>query len=814
MLRIIIRFACLSCLLSSFDCASGQNQAVPGGQTLESKAPGTSSIAWAGKGAYRLLVKVDPEDIGNRSFDVMPTDLAIDLASKLKEIGISAKADLCSLQVIRYDPETGQPLPFPTGYLYGIGPDDRPFRWYDAAIPYDFPQILGPITYVNGELRYSNKLRHGYFFNTMGDWNAGHLAWSHTQNGNSPSYYAIYFNLLANGEEPTQVPPRGWLGDGMPCADRWGTTTTGMGDVTITLDDWYDDGRTDIVVGEQYGNVFVYPNRGSQGYPDFPYARMIFDDQGRPIDIGLHSSPLVVDWDGDGVKDLLLGVYENRVVWYKNVGTNRDRKFVYKGYIKADGKDLQLPFRPILGRPEAPFTNDYYPVMQWVDWYGTGRPGLLAGGYVTGRIYFFENTGTAPDGTPLLKFRGPIDLDGKPLNVGDWCASPCAADFRGVGKLDLISGSYAMSDDARKNYSLLRYYENIGSKTHPILKERPFPKKGNFPSGSMAVPRAVDFGGHGLLDLVVSTSGGEIYIFRNIGTAQEPLFDVDVPPIRNAWGNSTLSTHQFIDWRNDGYPDYVESYQVHLNSHLGNPYQWDKVVNVLQPGAMIAHPYGIGDDWFWPYLCDFRKTGNFDVLFGDWAGNIWMHRNLGTRDKPQFDLTGYRLKTTDGQDIKVGPINVDIHQSFRALQGDRTTFAVGDVDGDGNNDLVVADTYGIIRFYRNAGTNENPVFDPPIVVGNVHSDSVLDVDDWYNDGRLDIIVGSADHEVHLFRNIGTKGHAQFDSGTKLNLPWVLEPRAIMVDMDHDGNKDLFLLSTQGSVLINKFFALHGYALRS
>ena len=258
---------------------------------------------------------------------------------------------------------------------------------------------------------------------------------------------------------------------------------------TIALDDWNDDGLMDIVVGEQYGNVFVYPNRGSPEKPEFPYARMIFDDQGRPIDIGLHSSPLVIDWDGDGVKDLLLGVYENKVVWYKNVGTNRDRKLVYKGFIKADGKDLQLPIRPVLGRPEAPFTDDYYPVMQWVDWYGTGRPGLLAGGYITGRIYYFENTGTDTDGTPLLKFRGPIEADGKILNVGDWCAAPCAADFRGVGKLDLISGSYAMSPEARKNFSLLHYYENIGSRNEPKLVERPFPKKGNFPNGSMAVPR-------------------------------------------------------------------------------------------------------------------------------------------------------------------------------------------------------------------------------------------------------------------------------------------------------------------------------------
>jgi hypothetical protein len=773
-------------------------------------APG---IEWSGSGGYRILVEVTPFDIGSRASDEMPAELVVDLKAKLAELKIEdQKVDLSSLQVMRYNPATGKAEPYEPGYEYGHSPADRPFRWYDASIPYDFPQILGAISRTNGELHREKKPRAGYFYNVLGDGDSGRLAWSHTQTGQDSSYYAIYFNLLPKGKEPTEMPPRGWLGDGMPRADRWGTTTTGNGHTVVTIDDWNDDGLPDIVYGEQYGCIFYFPNRGTRDHPEFPYQKMIFDADGVPIDLGLHASPLVVDWDGDGKKDLLAGVYENHVVWFRNEGTNRDRRLVYKGFIQADGVDLKLPIKPVVGRSEAIFNEDYYPVLQAVDWNGDGRMDLLAGGYVTGRIFFYENTGPASDGTPILKLLGPIEADGKPLNVADWCASPCAADFNGDGKLDLITGRFAMTPESQANKAMLRYYENVGTRTAPQLVEKPFPKTGDWPAGGLAVVRAADMDGDGLLDLVVSPYDGNIFIFKNVGSTTQPMFDTNVKPLKSDWGNSTIETRQFIDWEKDGWPDYVTGYQVHLNAHAGNPYHWDKTVNVLPPGANIAHPSGIGDDWFWPYLSDFDQDGKIDVLFGDWAGNIWYHHN-NTVDpaKPEFDLTGYKLKTTDGKEIKVGPINADIKTNFQALQGARTVFTVADIDGDGKLDLIVGDTYGMIRFYRNAGTNAEPVFDPPIQVADVKVRMLLDADDWDGDGRPDVIVGSVNHHVHVFLNKLVDGRVTFEEDKSVKLPWVLEPGVVMVDMNRDGDKDLFLTSTQGSVLMEHSFARHGYA---
>src|ERR1700676_2725040 len=99
MSKVLFLAIWLSCFMIPFNDAIGQVQSIIRAPS-ESGTDPSASIVWAGKGAYRLLVEVSAEDIGTRSLDIMPTELVIDLTSKLKELGLNAKADLCSLQVI------------------------------------------------------------------------------------------------------------------------------------------------------------------------------------------------------------------------------------------------------------------------------------------------------------------------------------------------------------------------------------------------------------------------------------------------------------------------------------------------------------------------------------------------------------------------------------------------------------------------------------------------------------------------------------------------------------------------------------------
>jgi hypothetical protein len=50
---------------------------------------------------------------------------------------------------------------------------------------------------------------------------------------------------------------------------------------------------------------------------------------GQPIDVEIgHAAPLVTDWDGDGVRDLLVGQFaDGHLRIYRNVGTNARPRF-------------------------------------------------------------------------------------------------------------------------------------------------------------------------------------------------------------------------------------------------------------------------------------------------------------------------------------------------------------------------------------------------------------------------------------------------------------------------------------------------------
>jgi len=142
------------------------------------------------------------------------------------------------------------------------------------------------------------------------------------------------------------------------------------------------------------------------------------------------------------------------------------------------------------------------------------------------------NIGKEPSGMPRLAARGPIQSDGAPIDVG-WAAAPSVADFDGDGDLDLISGSMPMTPgggDSSSSEDFLWYFENSGTRTEPNLQRRSFPGKGTFPKSSLGTPRAADINGDGLLDLVVSAHTN-IYIYKNIGTRNAPVFEAHDKPL-------------------------------------------------------------------------------------------------------------------------------------------------------------------------------------------------------------------------------------------------------------------------------------------
>jgi len=109
--------------------------------------------------------------------------------------------------------------------------------------------------------------------------------------------------------------------------------------------DWNEDGRKDLLVGQFNGQVALYLNEGTPGNPVLTFAGYL-QVGGRALDVEYNSVPWVDDWDEDGRKDLLVGSMDGRVWLFINAGTNAAPLFNQVQYVMlACGDTLRVPSR-------------------------------------------------------------------------------------------------------------------------------------------------------------------------------------------------------------------------------------------------------------------------------------------------------------------------------------------------------------------------------------------------------------------------------------------------------------------------------------
>jgi hypothetical protein len=407
---------------------------------------------------------------------------------------------------------------------------------------------------------------------------------------------------------------RGYTGGGIRLYKNYGNATSFFfnGDTLLLMTSYYpdpefcdidNDSDLDIVYGLENGHVNLLRNDGTPQQYNFTVVT-----QNIVPPVAPDAAPTLVDIDGDGDLDMFVGTespgcygWPHNIYYFENVGTAQQYDFVEitDSYFDIDVGDFSVP--------------------RLVDIDSDGDLDLFCGS-MTGAILYYENIGdtTAPSFQLQTEvFQGIV--------VWAYIA-PEFVDLDRDGDKDLFIG-YENSN----NYGELKYYENIGTGATPIYQYDPSIAITGFPVGPVS-PAVCDINGDGDYDLFLGTGSGTIMYYRNNGTAQNPVFQLDDPNYFDIdVGYDAKPFFYDIDDDGDydlfiGAPAYEDSvvHNVYFYRNDGNAVLANFTFITANWCGLSTHSYTSS-----PCLADIDNNGNVDLFLGGSDGGIRFYRNYG-----------------------------------------------------------------------------------------------------------------------------------------------------------------------------------------
>ncbi|MEW6102542.1 MAG: FG-GAP-like repeat-containing protein [bacterium] len=258
----------------------------------------------------------------------------------------------------------------------------------------------------------------------------------------------------------------------------------------------------------------------------------------------------------------------------------------------------------------------------------------------------------------------------------------------------------------------------------------------NIDVGEYAYPTFGDIDGDSDLDLIVGEqTNNELNLYKNIGSPVNPSWAPVVNIFNNpTYGNITTpeqtSCPVLVDIDNDldldlfvgGMSGRVRFYENTGSTTL--PY-WTDRGNVVNTGYNTKITF-----------CDIDNDGLLDLFIGRDDGYISFYRNTGTMVAPAWILVANQYN------------NIDV--------GDVSSPIFCDIDRDGDYDLFIGNSQGIVYFYRNDGTPQTAAWTyitnyfQGIDVGNYSRGfSFADID---QDGDLDLFIGEDSGYINQYEN--------------------------------------------------------------
>lgn len=407
------------------------------------------------------------------------------------------------------------------------------------------------------------------------------------------------------------------------------------------------------------------------------------------------SCTTILDVDGDGMKDLVLGdVSFGNMVMVRNGGTVPNTNQC------MDSVDLNYPSY------DTPVNMSIFPCAYLVDVNNDGVKDLVVTPQGTGlsenkrSVLFYENIGTnlLPDYNFVRRDLFQVEM----IERGEG-AYPVLADYNGDGLLDLFVANYGAYNSVLDQYvSQLALYINVGSSTNPVFNL----VTENFASLDLQLgidglfPTFGDLDNDGDDDMIVGNENGTLSYFLNTAGAGNPYnFALSTPGILDF--NSVLidigqfSAPVLVDIDRDGDLDLVigtRSGKLSYYRNDGTPsvFSFRYITDFL--GNVNVKEWWDNTGYSVPTFID--SSGNYQLFIGSKSGFIHHYDNI------------------DGN--LIGAFNLVDSTVFEFPVGIRTTCAMADLTGDGSTDMIVGNYRGGLTFYIGDSLGSSSVFQHPL----------------------------------------------------------------------------------------------------
>ena len=268
--------------------------------------------------------------------------------------------------------------------------------------------------------------------------------------GNTAGYIAFIENLSGKGvEQPKWAEPKRLAaGDQTlrvmagpngsiqgPCEAKWGYTTQ-------TVADWDGDGLQDIVANSILVKIHWYKNIGTRKVPKLAAPQPIevewegpqpalawgwMRPEGKALLTQWRTTPVTVDWNKDGLVDLVMLDQEGYLAFFERAVRDGRRILLHPKRVFCDEKDAPLQFN------KKPGGGSGRRKLCVTDWDGDGKLDIL----INSKNAELWLQTDARDGRFLFKNTGNLHLK----NIEGHDVSPTVVDFDDDGLPDFIGGA-------------------------------------------------------------------------------------------------------------------------------------------------------------------------------------------------------------------------------------------------------------------------------------------------------------------------------------------------------------------------------------